>query len=207
VSFVNAGCSTLNKPDNNLIIRYLKVKALADRGSPGERENASRILARLQKAHPGIQAAARAYEQEEKRNQEEQAAEAPAGAKEEPKGPPNPREAGGYWSEANMGPSGPSGPFGAFGNWEDIYQYAQAAVNGVYNFAQTAANVALGRQVADEVQVSTRVGRTGNLLLTFRFAISTWEAVTELNALQARAFREAMHELLDAELDRLFGDD
>ena len=37
-----------------VIVRYLGVKALAEQGAPGERDNARKILARLRKKHPGI---------------------------------------------------------------------------------------------------------------------------------------------------------
>lgn len=46
--------------DADLIRKYRAVKALADTGSPGERENAARILTKLEERYPGIAAAARA---------------------------------------------------------------------------------------------------------------------------------------------------
>lgn len=46
--------------DADLIRKYRAVKALADTGSPGERENAGRILAKLEERYPGIGAAAKA---------------------------------------------------------------------------------------------------------------------------------------------------
>ena len=45
--------------DADLIRKYRAVKALADTGSPGERENAARILAKLEERYPGIGAAAK----------------------------------------------------------------------------------------------------------------------------------------------------
>jgi hypothetical protein len=41
-----------------LLARFRAVDALAQRGSPGERDNAQRIVARMETEHPGIRAAA-----------------------------------------------------------------------------------------------------------------------------------------------------
>jgi hypothetical protein len=46
--------------DADLIRKYRAVQALADTGSPGERENAARILLKLEERYPGIGAAAKA---------------------------------------------------------------------------------------------------------------------------------------------------
>ncbi|MEE9365173.1 MAG: hypothetical protein V3W44_00665 [Dehalococcoidales bacterium] len=47
--------------DRNAIIKYLKVKALAEEGAPGERDNAQRIKAKMEADHPGIEQKAEAY--------------------------------------------------------------------------------------------------------------------------------------------------
>tara|TARA_Y100000310_G_scaffold60141_1_gene55498 strand:+ start:1105 stop:1587 length:483 start_codon:yes stop_codon:yes gene_type:complete len=46
--------------NEKLLLRYLKVKALAEGGDGGEREVAKKILRRLEEKHPGIEAAASA---------------------------------------------------------------------------------------------------------------------------------------------------
>jgi hypothetical protein len=47
--------------DTNTIIKYLKVRALAEEGAPGERDNAQRIKAKMEADHPGIAQKAEAY--------------------------------------------------------------------------------------------------------------------------------------------------
>ena len=47
--------------DTNTIIKYLKVRALAEEGAPGERDNAQRIKAKMEADHPGLAQKAEAY--------------------------------------------------------------------------------------------------------------------------------------------------
>jgi hypothetical protein len=44
----------LSMTDLNSIMKYIKVKALADGGAPGERNNAQAILAKMEAENPGI---------------------------------------------------------------------------------------------------------------------------------------------------------
>lgn len=56
--------------DSNIILRYLKVKALADRGVPGERDNALRKMAQMEAENPGIKQAAERFVHARNRQQE-----------------------------------------------------------------------------------------------------------------------------------------
>lgn len=60
--------------NEKLLTRYLKVKALADRGEAGEKAAAQQILRSLEEKHPGIQQAAAAH----KRSQETPQSRQPA---------------------------------------------------------------------------------------------------------------------------------
>lgn len=48
--------------DRSTILRYLKIKGLAEGGSRGERANAQRIQARMEAENPGLREAAARYE-------------------------------------------------------------------------------------------------------------------------------------------------
>ena len=44
----------MNDADTKALEKYLKIKALAERGEPGERENARKLLQRMERKHPWI---------------------------------------------------------------------------------------------------------------------------------------------------------
>jgi hypothetical protein len=56
--------------DSNIILRYLKVKALADRGEPGERDNAARKVAQMEAENPGLKQAAEQFIRAQNRAEE-----------------------------------------------------------------------------------------------------------------------------------------
>ena len=174
-----------------VIVRYLGVKALAEQGAPGERDSARKILHRLLAKYPGIDAEASAY----------QAKHAPDA---EPQDDPAASSDTGWSAPPYAAPGGPVGPGGPGGNWENIFSWAQSAAQNVYGFAQQVGNVVAGRQLGRKVKSSVRVSRTNNVLVTLRMSMETYEQAASLNVIQLRAFRDAMHELLDNELDDMF---
>lgn len=171
-----------------VIVRYLGVKALAEQGAQGERDAARKIRDRLTAKYPGIEAEAAAYQAKHAPQPEHEAQGQPSSG----------------WTpptyDTTGAPSGPGGP----GNWENIFSWAQTAAQNVYGFAQQVGNVVAGRQLARRVKSSVKVSRTNNVLITLRMSMATYEQATRLNIIQLRAFREAMHELLDNELDEMF---
>jgi len=165
--------------DLDAILKYLKVKALADRGDPGERDNAKRILKKLATENPGIEKAAAQYVKQQAQAEKE------ATQPEEPV-----REK----------------PFPFGGNWEELFNFARTAVNGAYDFANTVANAYAGRQLAEEeVEVVTRSSRSGNVLITFKMTLLAYNQAQRLNLAQKTAFRQVLHEQLAAELDEMLG--
>jgi hypothetical protein len=178
-------------PDTNSILKYLKVKALADRGDPGERDNAARILKRIVAENPGIEkAAARYLRQKEK----------------EENGGPDPYPTG--FGAGSRSGAREVNPFtGLGGNWEDIFNFARGVVNNAYDFANTVANAYAGRLLAeDHVDASTRSTRAGNVHISLRMSLATYNHAQRLNMAQKEAFRQAMHEMLQEELDGMLGE-
>lgn len=51
----------------DLILKYLKIAALAKSGTGGEKTNAERALEALEKKHPGLGAAARAWKEDQEK--------------------------------------------------------------------------------------------------------------------------------------------
>ena len=172
------------------ILRYLHVKALAEQGVPGERDNARRILTKLEKKHAGIAGQAKRYQEEAVRK---------AAGAETQSGPTPP----GVHPKAGWSPETPYGN-PSTGNWENIFSWAQNVAQGVYGFAQTVSNAVRGRHLATQVSSSVRVTSANNVLVSLKMSMEVYEAACELNIVQLRAFREALHEHLDTELDSIF---
>lgn len=178
------------------ILRYLHVKALAEQGAPGERDNARRILAKLEKKHAGIAGAASRY-QAEKTARAEQASN-------QHQTPPGVHPSSGSWQAPHNTYGAPNGPHGA-GNWENIFSWAQNVAQEVYGFARTVGQAVRGKHLAaHKVKSSVRVSRADNVLITLKMSMETYEEACELNPIQMRAFREALHEKLEDELDSIF---
>jgi hypothetical protein len=173
-------------PDTSTVLKYIKVKALADRGDPGERNNAARILKKIEAENPGIAKAAAQYLRQEQRDEDA--------------GTSDPYAAG-TWPESGKSKS----PFS--GNWEEIFDFARGVVNNAYDFAHTVANAYAGRLLAEEaVGSSTRSTRSGNVLISLKMTLTTYNQAQRLNLAQKQAFSQAMHEMLQEELDEMLGD-
>lgn len=170
--------------DQNDIFKYLKVKALAERGAPGERSNAQRILAKMESDDPGLKGAAASFAK---------SANPPPQVDNTPSQPPP-------WGHSPW----PTAGWNAPGNWENIFQYAQTAFHSAVDITQKIANATLGTALANYVESSTRMTRAGNVLMTFKMTWDLYEALKDLNPVQQAAFRAAMHERLNEELDILF---
>jgi hypothetical protein len=171
-------------PPDNIILRYISVRNLAKSGSPGERDNAQRILTQMREKYPNIEAAVREHEKKS-------SASGSAGG---------PREQ--QWREQEQERQEEEE---ARSRWEDFLRYGQAFVSGVSGFAQNFGNVVVGRQLAGYVTPSLRVSKANNILLSIKMPPGVLRAAQEdLNPVQLHAFREEMHRLLDGMLDQLF---
>ena len=180
--------------DFALLDKYLKVKALAVGGSAGEKENAKRILSKMESENPGIAKAAAAY--------------AKKLAAEEQQSDPEPGVWGqdhNNWGETRTRSSGWNQD--AAGNWENLFKAAQAAWSGMYGFAENVAQAYAGRELAQQVESDVRMNKTGFIVSTLKIPLTVFNKATQLNTLQRAAFRQALHEKLDQQLNSLFGEE
>jgi hypothetical protein len=168
--------------DETTIQKYIKVKALALQGSPGEKENAQRICARMELEHPGIAGAAERYVRAKMATPEGQAAA--ADARRRKTGGPAPRDTG---------------------NWETIFRYAQMAFDGVFGVAETLSDAQRGVALGEAVEAEWRNGKNETLLMVMRLTPHIFESAARLNAMQKVAFRQVMHRHLDRLLDDILG--
>lgn len=184
--------------DAALLEKYLKVKALALRGAAGEKENAAKILAKMETEHPGIarQAAIWAKKQESVEDEPEPA---------KPKKPKRESGPSGVWQKEEpeqWGYPHEDRP----GNWENIFRYAQAAFNGVYGFAENVAQAQMGRELGKQVETDTKMSKAGNLLVALKIPLTVFNKAAQLNTMQKSAFRQMLHEKLDEQLNTLLGE-
>jgi hypothetical protein len=186
--------------DQALIEKYLKVKALALRGSDGEKQNAKKILERMETENPGLAKAAALWERKQKLANGEDPEPAREKKAKKAKGntpPPGvwPKE----WEEAQEDLKN--------GNWENIFRYAQAAFSGVYGFAENVSAAYVGRELAYEVEPESKMSKMGSLNIMLKIPLAVYHKVGTLNGMQRTAFRQTLHELLDAQLDAVFGNE
>lgn len=160
--------------DQATLQRFLSVKALAERGMPGEKDNALRIMKKMEQDFPGIAAQAA-------RSQQQPPKSAP---------PPNP-----YAQHTRQGN----------GNWENIFGQFAGMAGAAYDFAQKAANAYMGVELAKSVEHYTRVVKSENVLIGLKMPQHIYWQAKGLNALQIQAFRKEVHNLLDKELNKMFG--
>lgn len=182
--------------DQALIEKYLKVKNLALRGgTQGEKDAAQTILKKMEGEHPGLSRAASAHARKQKEGSTDEV------SKKEPKPKPTAAKPSGVWEKTP-----PPEQEDQKGNWENIFRAAQTAFNGFYGFAENVTNAYAGRELGFEVEPETKMSKTGSVLVTLKIPMKIYNRVTQLNGMQKAAFRQTMHEFLDAQLDTLFGE-
>jgi hypothetical protein len=167
-------------PPDSILFRYIHVRALAVRGEPGEQRNAKIILGKMEQEYPGIRQAAAQFDQAQRA--------------ERTQGVGAPRKAG---------PAAGEDPIW----WDTLFRYAGQAYENAKGFAETVGNVTVGRELAQHVKSSTKMGRSGNLILSLRLPASVLQKLHRLNLVQQRSFRDALHAMLNEELDAIFGSD
>ena len=164
--------------------RYIKVQALAERGAAGEKEAAQRVLTTLETRYPCITSEAQALHRS---REAARAATRPAPPQEKPRrgGLPFP---------------GPSG------NWEQIFRYAAGFYETVREVVEDVAEAYYGRVLAEnEVTVSGSRSK-GSLFIRVKVPVEIIGEVRALNGAQQAAFREVIHEGVDAYIDALMGE-
>ena len=192
--------------DIHLIEKFLKVRALALRGSEGEKANAKKILEKMESENPGLARAAAAFYKKKQQEEGEPDTWQDVGPKTEkkrgrPKKKPEDNPPGVWpkdWEEAAEDVRA--------GNWENIFRYAQQAFTGVYGFAENVSNAYAGRELAYEVEPETKMSKTGTMNIMLKMPLKVFNRVSQLNGMQKTAFRQTLHEFLDAQLDAMFGE-
>jgi len=166
--------------DEALILRYLKVRALAERGAAGERENAQRILAKLVADTPGLDRAAEDYLRRKEREMRGETSS------------PHPSD-----TRAERSPF--------VGNWENIFKFAHAAYSQAAGFADVLVQGQKARDLASRVKAETRVSKNNDsLLVVLRLPLQVYERAASLSPVSREIFRRSLHDLLDAEFDAMF---
>ena len=166
--------------DYTLIIKYLKIQALAQRGEPGERDNAAKLLAKLEAENPAL----RSQVEQFVRKREAPPDNLPPGVT--PKYPP--KGSTGFWNP---------------GNWENIFQYAQSAVHTAYDFAEKVAHAQRGTYLADSIGLRTKVSKAGNILITFTIPPQVYKSMLALTDQQKAFLKAKLRDDLEQEITRL----
>ena len=173
-----------------VIEKYIKVKALADAGAAGEKENAKRLVEKFEKEHPGIEFAAHYKTKSEQSQSQDTPANKTASAEQD-----------NWWPKQQNASKAPNQSNN--GNWEKIFEFANAFWGTASDFANSVSEAALGRQVAEETHVSSRVTSADNLIVTMKIPVPVFEFALQMTDTQKLAFKKRLHELLDQELDEL----
>ncbi len=167
--------------DYTLIIKYLKIQALAERGERGERDNAAKLLAKLEAENPTLKPQVEQFT----RKQAAPPDNLPPGVT--PKYASQAKTKGSYFA----------------GNWENIFQYAQTAVNTAYGFAERMAHAQKGSYLANAIGLRTRVSKTGNILITFTIPPDVYRAMLSLTDPQKEFLKAKLRDDLEQEINRL----
>lgn len=170
--------------DPRIFDRYLKVRALAEQGSDGEKFNAYRIQKGLEEAHPWLRVA---YAQHK----------TPA-----PAPPPPPSQAEGA---QRQGPQAreDEGPTGS--RWGDIFGFAQDAFRRTREFVDAVNETATGFALADGLAIISRSTRSGNLVVSATLKEADLDELDTFNAMQRVAFRDRALARLREQLDMILG--
>jgi hypothetical protein len=174
--------------DENTLEKYLRVKALADRGVDGEKTTAQQTLKKMEEKYPHIRTKALLHAAR-KRMAEKEAQKQPA---EEPQ-------------EKRATPRKPNGPTPKSGGFQDIFEYARFFYEAADSFVKTASEVQVGSRLAEQLRIGSGADRSGGISTSVVFSQQIYNQYTKLNDLQKKAFREKIHELLDAQFDSFLG--
>ena len=159
-------------------MKYLKVVALAQRGSPGERDNAAALVRKLEMSNPGLKDEAERFLRQQRTD----------------------TTPSGVWPKDNPQSSNTEKQVG---NWENIFRYAQTAFNGAYHFAGVVYETQRGYQLGDHLSIKTTLSKKGDIRITLVIDPRTYTQSLHLSEVQKRAFKEKAHDLLSAQLERL----
>lgn len=171
--------------DYKLITKYIKVRALAERGSPGERDNATRMLKKLEAENPTLKSQVSFFERKKNGPPDN----LPPGVT--PKWDNSVKRQGNVWQN--------------LGNWENIFQYAQSAVHTAYGVAEAYARAQRGAELGQYVGLKTQLSKKGDILITFKIEPRIYREMLDLEESQKAMLKRELQISLANELTRLLG--
>lgn len=170
--------------DPQVFERYLKVRALAEQGSDGEKLNAARFQQGLEEKHPWLRVAYAQYKN-------------PA-----PAPPPPPayaddvrRQSARTRDDEETNNS----------RWSNIFDFAQDAYRRTREFVDAVNETATGFALSDGLSVTTRNTRSGNLVVSATLKEADLDELDTFNAMQRVAFRDRTLARLREQLDLILG--
>lgn len=162
--------------DKNTVLRYIKIREHAERGVPGEREVARAKLATLETENPEIRWEADKLIREEGGGQIPQN---PAGS------------TGADWATI-------------FTTFQKVYQGASTVTEKATSFIDRMSEVQGGLDLAEHVDSDVRVTSAQHVHLIMKMSPAVLAQAKELNFVQREAFQQALHELLNEQLQTVF---
>lgn len=167
--------------DPQVFERYLKVRALAEQGTDGEKINAARFQRGLEEKHPWLSAA---YA----RHKAQSAAPPPPPSAPPPSRDPTPDEVRDWNSR-----------------WSSIFGFAQDAFHRARDFVDAVNDTASGYALAEGLTVASRNTKTGNLVVSATLKESDLDELDTFNAMQRVAFRDRTLARIREQLDMILG--
>ncbi len=174
--------------DPQIFERYLKVRALAEQGTDGEKINAARFQRGLEEKNPWLLTAYAQY-------RAQSATPPPQPSAAPPPRPPPPPGRGSTPEEVRDWNS----------KWSSIFGFAQDAFHRARDFVDAINDAATGYNLADGLSVTTKNTRTGNLVVSATLKEADLDELDTFNAMQRVAFRDRTLARLREQLDMILG--
>ena len=192
--------------DERIIERYKGVCALAEQGSPGERESAQNIRKKLEEKYPGIHAEAFPAQPPPQdkgfdpfRNWRTRSADPEPEAQGQQGG-----GWGGFWGNAAGGASAPGGPAGAGGEqrgrkWQET---AQDVLGWAARVAQEMSSLGTARAYAESItELQAKMLQSGKWQIAVKFPLRDLYAVAgNMNEAQRQEFARHVAAMVQAEV-------
>jgi hypothetical protein len=207
----------VDSQQKKILEKYSKVRALAKSGVEGEKDNAKRIIAKMESENPWLK---KAYA--EQLRQEANAKEAQEAPPPPPQPPPPPPKSESTKREStkrestkpspNRPDATPPEPEPHFGggsrpgrtvDWQKIWDFANSVYAQAGEFVDTVTQAGLGQELAFEVKVKSKFTATGNLNMTLTIPPEIVDRLTGCNDIQLQVFRNYVMMQLQEELNNI----
>jgi len=162
--------------------RYLKVRALAEQGTDGEKINAARFQRGLEEKNPWLIHAYNLHR-----------AQTAAPPPPQPSAPPPARDLT------------PDEVRDWNSRWSNIFGFAQDAFHRARDFVDAVNDTASGYALAEGLNITSRNTKTGNLTVSTTLRESDLDELDTFNAMQRIAFRDRTLARIREQLDMILG--